>query len=131
MTSEFRTRLIDALARVGFEENELAYLALTGKLERQIIDRIAWPYMAKNSSRRVSGDGATSSYWKAPSQSPFWKRRRSIRSMSSRFGRSTSTRGSSSMTSKRRELCRARRRYSCSPSSQTSSTPCQANFATS
>lgn len=40
--SDTRNTLLDALARVGFEDNELAYLALTGKLERQIVDRIAW-----------------------------------------------------------------------------------------
>lgn len=37
-----RQRIIDALSRVRFEDDELAYLALTGKVERQILDRLAW-----------------------------------------------------------------------------------------
>ncbi len=37
-----RERFIRALDHLVFEDNELAYLALTGKVERQILDRLAW-----------------------------------------------------------------------------------------
>jgi len=38
----YRQVLLDALGRVTFEPNELAYLALTSKPELPIRDRLAW-----------------------------------------------------------------------------------------
>lgn len=42
-----RARLLEALEEVKFEENELVYLALNSKAERQVVDRLAWRLQSK------------------------------------------------------------------------------------